>query len=43
MTNTAIADAYRSSVIHMFFVVSYETVRKRRENEELKRYRKGYA
>lgn len=36
-------EAYRQSVTHLFYIVSYETVRRRQENEELKLYRKGYA
>ena len=43
VTLTPIAEVYKSSVIHLFYIVSYETMRKRRENEELKKYRKGYV
>ena len=41
---TPIAEVYKSSVIHLFYIVSYETERKRKENEELKKYRRsGYG
>jgi hypothetical protein len=43
LTNTPIMEVYRQSVTHLFYIVSYETVRRRQENEELKKYRKGYA
>ena len=43
LTSTPIMEVYRQSVTHLFYIVSYETVRRRQENEELKKYRKGYA
>lgn len=43
VTNEPISAVYRSSVIHLFYIVSYETERKKLENEALKKYRvKGY-
>ena len=44
VANTPIAEAYKSSVIHLFYIVTYETERLRRENERLKQYmRKGHS
>lgn len=40
---TPIAEVYKGSVIHLFYIVSYETMRRKRENDELKKYRKGYV
>jgi hypothetical protein len=41
ITNEPISAVYRSSIIHMLYIVSYETERKRQENEALKKYRRG--
>ena len=44
LTNETITTAYASSVIHLFYVVSYETERRERENEQRKRYmQRGYS
>lgn len=43
VTNETISAVYRSSVIHLFYIVTYETERLRRENEQLRKYqRNGY-
>ena len=44
LTNETITTAYTSSVIHLFYVVSYEVERRERENEQRKRYmQQGYS
>lgn len=44
ITNETITAAYGSSVIHLFYVVSYETERLMKEEEMRKRYmRRGYG
>lgn len=41
VTNEPISEVYKSSATHLFYVVTYETERRRRENEELRKYVKG--
>jgi hypothetical protein len=40
VTNETLTTAYQSPVTHLFYIVSYETMRRREEENELKKYRR---
>ena len=41
VTNETISEAYKGSVNHLFFIVTYETERLMKENDMRRRYMKG--
>lgn len=41
VTNETISEAYKGSVNHLFYIVTYETERLMKENDMRRRYMKG--